>query len=211
MAVELSIAGKLYAQITPAGAFYAVGGPNMDNNRQTLINVLRYGEADPLSDQHVIQWTGADSLEDGLKILFRLQRLGLIHGAEAPLPARKERLEDILPTLIGPLSDKGRAILADDNGFYLAASGYPHESAEELAALAGDLLSLHKRHGRLLKNNLNLASEAWGLVDPSGRCDLGFWPLHLGKQKFVLIIGDTPRLQNQEFVILVQALINRYG
>ena len=210
MAFELTLTGKLYAHTTPAGAYYAVGNPNMDANRVTLVNVLRNSDQSPLGENQVTSWTGETDLQSGLKVLFRLQRLGLIHGAETPVPAVTQRLEDVLPTLLGRLSDTGKAILADDNGFYLAASGFPHETAEELAALAGDLLSLQKRHSRLLKNNLNQGSEAWGLVDPAGRCDLGFWPLYLGKQTFVLIIGDTPRLQNQEFVTLVQALTRRY-
>ena len=210
MAVELTLTGNLYAHTTPAGAYYAVGNPNTDNNRIALINVLRNSETAPLDANLVTRWTGENDPQNGLKVLFRLQRLGLIHGAEAPAPAVTQRLEDILPTLLSRLSDTGKAILADDNGFYLVASGFPHETAEELAALAGDLLSLQKRHARLLKNNLNQGSEAWGLVDPSGRCDLGFWPLYMGKQMFVLIIGDTPRLQNQEFVTLVQALTRRY-
>ncbi|MEW6612175.1 MAG: roadblock/LC7 domain-containing protein [Pseudomonadota bacterium] len=211
MAVELTLAGELYAQATPAGAFYAVASPQPDNSRQTLLSILRHGEHSPLSDGQVLEWTGADSVEDGLKVLFRLQRLGLVRGVETPVPAPQERLEDVLPALIGRLSDKGKAVLADDNGFYLAASGYPHEAAEELAGLAGDLLALHARHGRLLKNNLKLATEAWALVDPAGRSELGFWPLYIGKQNFVLIIGETPRLQNQEFVTLIQALNNRYA
>lgn len=211
MAVELTISGGLYAQTTPAGAYYAVASPNPDNNRQALINILKNGESTPLGEPQVLDWTGANSLNEGLKLLFRLQRLGFIRGVEIPVPASRERLEDILPVLLSRLSDKGKAVLADDNGFYLATSGFPHESAEELAGLAADLLALHTRHGRLLKNNVKIGTEAWALVDPAGRSELGFWPLFIGKQNFILIIGETPRLQNQEFVTLIQALNNRYA
>lgn len=211
MAVELSLTGNLYAQATPAGAFYAIASPNPDKHRQTLLNILRHGEEQPLGADEVLNWTGEESLEEGLRVLLRLQRLGMVRGAHAPAPAMRDRLEDILPGLIGHLSDKEKAILTDDNGFYLAASGYPHESAEELAGLAADLLALHNRHQRLLKNNLNLATESWALIDPAGRAELGFWPLYVGRQSFVLVIGETPRLQNQEFVTLVQALNNRYA
>ena len=211
MAAELTLTGKLYAQATPAGSFYAISSPNPDKHRQTLINILRHGENQPMGAEEVLAWTGEDNLEEGLRVILRLQRLGMLRGAETPISAVQDRLEDILPGLIGNLSDKEKAILADDNGFYLAASGYPHEAAEELAGLAADLLALHNRHQRLLKNNLSLASESWALVDPAGRAELGFWPLYVGRQSFVLVVGETPRLQNQEFVTLVQALNNRYA
>ncbi|MFA5732666.1 MAG: roadblock/LC7 domain-containing protein, partial [Acidithiobacillus sp.] len=66
------------------------------------------------------------------------------------------------------------------------------------------------RHDRLLKNNLRVNTETWGLIDPAGRSELGFWPLFIGQQHFMLVISGTPRLQDQSFVTLVQDLDTRY-
>jgi hypothetical protein len=120
-------------------------------------------------------------------------------------------LESQLPSLLAALSDNGRALLADDNGLYYATAGFHHESAEEIAALAGDIMSLNRRHALLLKNNLNISSLAWSVSNPAGQSELGFFPLHVGQQSFVLVIGGTPRLQDEHFVTLIELLSRRYA
>jgi len=211
MSMELTVSEeRLFAEITPAGAFYAVSSPEPGGNRSILLSILREGSAAPFNLEMARRWTQLANDEDALRSVFRLQRLGLIRGnPEARRPPR-ERLEDLLPPLLKQLSDQGKALLADENGFYLATSGFAHESAEELAGLSADLISLQSRHGRLLRNNLRVNSESWALVDPAGNAELGFWPIFVGPQRFMLIIGGTPRLQDQSFVYLVQALDTRY-
>ncbi len=211
MSLELVTSGSsLFAEVTPAGAYYAAASPNTEGNRGILLNILREGDKIPFSESVAIRWTQAGEREDALRSIFRLQRLGLVKGSPEPRPAPDQRLEDLLPPLLGLLSDAQKALLADENGFYLATSGFLHESAEELAGLSADLLSLQSRHGRLLRNNLRVHSESWALVDPAGQSELGFWPLFIGAQRFMLIIAGTPLLQNQSFVTLVQALDQRY-
>lgn len=201
---------QLYAQVTPAGAFYAVSSPEHAGNRAILLRILEEGGVAPFATSTAMSWTQSDDAEEALRSIFRLQRLGLVRGSTAAPPPIQDRLEDILPSLLAHLSDTSKALLADENGFYLAAAGFLHEAAEELAGLSADLLALQTRHSRLLKNNLRVSTEAWALVDPAGRSELGFWPLFIGKQRFMLIISGTPRLQNQAFVTLVQVLDQRY-
>ncbi|MCE5387306.1 MAG: roadblock/LC7 domain-containing protein [Acidithiobacillus sp.] len=211
MSIQLvSASTPLYAELSPAGAFYVSSGPELEGNRTVLLGILREGAQAPFSVTTALRWTRLDGEEDALRSILRLQRLGLIRGNEKPRPAPTERLEDILPPLLAQLSDRKQALLADENGFYLATAGFLHESAEELAGLSADLLSLQNRHGRLLRNNLRVHSESWALVDPAGQSELGFWPLFIGPQRFMLIIGGTPLLQNQSFVSLIQVLDQRY-
>ncbi|MGC8467907.1 MAG: roadblock/LC7 domain-containing protein [Acidithiobacillus sp.] len=211
MSIELAVSEeRLFAEITPAGAFYAVSSPEPGGNRSILLNILREGSSAPFAVALAQRWTQLADEEDALRSVFRLQRLGLIRGNPEARQSPRGRLEDLLPPLLAQLSDHGKALLADENGFYLAAAGFPHESAEELAGLSADLISLQSRHGRLLRNNLRVNSESWALVDPAGNAELGFWPLFIGQQRFMLIIGGTPRLQDQSFVYLVQALDTRY-
>ncbi|MEY2342993.1 roadblock/LC7 domain-containing protein [Acidithiobacillus sp. IBUN Pt1247-S3] len=211
MSIELVTADHpLYAELTPAGAFYVSSGPELEGNRSILFNILREGPRNPFTNDAASRWTRLEGPADALRSILRLQRLGLIRGNPEARKIPERRLEDILPGLLAQLSDGQRALLADENGFYLSTSGFLHESAEELAGLSADLLSLQNRHGRLLRNNLRVHSESWALVDPAGQSELGFWPLFIGPQRFMLIIGGTPLLQSQSFVTLVQILDQRY-
>ncbi|MCS3803628.1 hypothetical protein HNO92_002864 [Chromobacterium alkanivorans] len=207
---ELRLSGPLYPMATPAGAFYAVAGAEADLTRRLLLNILRLGHAVPLSEPLLSEWCD-DELEQALATLYRLQRLEFVHGTAEPRPAAAGNLESQLPELLAALSGSGQALLADDNGLYYATAGFRHETAEEIAALAGDLMSLSRRHHLLLKNHLNLGSAAWAAVDPVGRSQLAFYPLHVAQQAFALIIGGEPRLQSEAFVGLVELLVRRYA
>jgi hypothetical protein len=211
MAEKLSLTPSLYAEATPAGAYYAVASRAPDSARKMLTHILKEGAHAPLTEGHVLKWAETDSLEEAMELLYRLQRLEFVQGAAAPRPAAEGSLEATLPGLLERLSDAGRALLADDNGFYLASAGFRHEAAEEIAALAGDILALGERHALLLKHNLNIGSSAWAICDAAGRSELGFYSLHLAQQSFVLILGGTPQLQGEDFVVLVEALVRRYA
>jgi hypothetical protein len=210
MGPRLRLNPSLYAEVTPAGAYYAVASRNSDSARRLLTRILRDGAHTPLTEERLLAWTEAEATERAVEILYRLQRLDFVHGTDAPRPPPERNLEVLLPELLARLSDTGHALLADDNGFYLASAGFRHESAEEIAALGGDMLTLSQRHALLLKNNLNITSSAWAISDPAGRSELGFFPMHIGRQSFVLIVGGTPQLQGQDFVTLVGALSRRY-
>ncbi len=211
MSIELVTARtEVFGEVTPAGAFYATSSPDQEGNRAILLHVLRTGNRAPFSAEIACQWAETTDSDEALRSIFRLQRLGLLRGTHQARTDSDLRLEDALPPLLARLSDQQKTLLADENGFYLAAAGFAHEAAEELAGLSADLLSLQSRHSRLLKNNLRVNTETWGLLDPSGRSELGFWPLFIGQQRFMLIVSGTPRLQDQSFVTLVQELDKRY-
>lgn len=211
MSVELVVTRtEVYAEVTPAGAFYATSSPDQEGNRAILLHVLREGHRAPFTTEIASQWAENNNTDEALRSIFRLQRLGLLRGTHEAHTDSTLRLEDALPPLLARLSDQQKTLLADENGFYLAAAGFAHEAAEELAGLSADLLSLQSRHNRLLKNNLRINTETWGLLDPSGRSELGFWPLFIGQQRFMLVVSGTPRLQDQSFVTLVQELDKRY-
>ncbi|WP_233161042.1 peptidase M23 [Aquitalea sp. ASV11] len=210
MSDHLSLKDALYPITSPAGAYYAVSSPDQDAARVLLTHILRLGHAVPLTTELLAEWHD-NNLERGLETLYRLQRMDFVHGTTEPRPTLAVNLESQLPTLLAALSDTGRALLADDNGLYYATAGFHHESAEEIAALAGDIMSLNRRHGLLLKNNLNIHSLAWAVSNPAGHSELGFFPLHVGQQSFVLVIGGTPQLQDEHFVTLIELLSRRYA
>lgn len=210
MAEKLSLKSSLYAEATPAGAFFAVASPVADGARKLLSHILKEGAHVLLTENRLLKWAETDSLEQALQILYRLQRLEFVQGVSAPRKLPEGNLESMLPSLLAKLSDTGRALLADGDGLYLATAGFHHEAAEEIAALAGDVLALTDRHALLLQRNLNIRSSAWAISDAAGRSELGFYPVYVGQQTFMLILGGTPQLQSEDFAILIEALSRRY-
>ncbi|QEL54944.1 roadblock/LC7 domain-containing protein [Chromobacterium paludis] len=206
----LKLNDSLYPMATPAGAYFAVASQEKTLARRLLSQILRLGHSVPLTRDLLAEWCDGDA-EAALDALYRLQRLDFVHGTEAPRPPLGGNLESQLPPVLAALSDCGRAMLADDNGLYYAAAGFHHETAEEVAALAGDIASLGRRHALLLQQHLQLGSSAWAVANPAGASELAFYPLYIGQQSFVLIIGGAPRLQDQHFVTLVELLARRYA
>jgi len=171
---------------------------------------MRHGQESPFSNDIAKMWTGLEE-DAALHTIFRLQELGFVLGVSRRPSIPDGTLEDIIPGLLARLSASERALLADENGFYLSSYGFRHEAAEEIAGLSAELVAMRQRHGRLLHNNLRVRSETWALVNSAGQSDLGFWPLSIGSQNFVLAISGQPMLHKQAFVTLVQFLDRRYS
>ena len=208
---EYELADDLYIAATPAGAYYAVSGPGEEPSRQLVRALLRQEASPPLTLEGLKEWTGSDDDNGSLELLYHAQTLGWLEGAEVQKSAPAGALENIVPDLLPALSGSGKALLADDQGFYVSSQGFAHEAAEELSALSADIASLHDRHRGLLRNNLGLGTGAWALIDAAGNSQVGFWPLFVGDQRFVLVVGGMPHLNQPALTSLVWALSTRYG
>jgi len=200
----------LYVLPTPAGAYYSVSGPEEEPSRQLLRALIREQRSPRLTQDNLQVWTGMKS-GDALELLYHVQSLGWVEGHEEDRSVPTRKLEDVLPELLPTLSGSGKALLADGHGFYVSSQGFPHETAEELSAASADLASLHGRHHHLMRNNLGLWTSAWALVDAAGNSQVGFWPLYIGKQRFALVVGGLPRLNQPSLTQLIWALNRRYG
>jgi hypothetical protein len=202
---------NLYIAPTPGGAYYGTSGPEQNPSRRLLQQLLK-GDASPLLSIGALkEWTGKTDADQALELLFHAQKIGWVEGYDNSQDAPQGPLEEVLPELLPLLSGNGKALLADSQGFYVSSQGFPHETAEELSALSADLASLHQRHQRLLTNNINISSSAWGLVDAAGNSQIGFWPLYISAQRFVLVIAGMPRLNQVALKLLIWALVKRYG
>lgn len=202
---------SLYLAPTPAGAYYCVAGNDNSAPRRFLKKLL-VAEASPLlSAENLQQLMELDSDDEALEMLAHLQKLGWVQGLKNELEAPSGRLEELLPDLLSGLSVSGKALLADEEGFYIASSGFPHETAEELSGLSANIATLHDRYQGVLKNNLGEGSSAWGLIDAAGNAQVGFWPIFIGRYRFALVIGGVPRLNQPALTTLVWALNMRYG
>ena len=193
-----------YVLPTPAGAYYAVATDQDDPPRTLLRLLLSQTETPRLSTEALPEGCDREAFD-------RIQRMGWLQWLAEPLQVPDRPLEEILPDLLAPLTDGGRVLLAEAQGFYIASSGFPHETAEELAALSADFLRLQQRYRGLLQGHLHLNSEAWGVIDAGGHSRLGIWPLHIGKYDFTLVMTGIPHFNHPNFVHLVWTLMTRYA
>lgn len=201
----------LYIAPSPAGAYHAVSGPKMDAPRRLLLHLMSVNVSPALTPDLLADVEGLES-ENPLEYLHRMQSMHLIEGFRDPRAMPTESIENAMPGLLGQLAGaKGKALLADEQGFYLSSHGFRHETAEELAALAADLDSLNQRHQGLVGGNLSLDTSAWGLLGAGGNSELGFWPLYIGNARFSLVLMGLPRLNKSAIVDLIWMLVNRYG
>lgn len=196
---------------TPEGAYHAVASVEDTLERRFLRRLLSLTETPEMADDFWEECCEGDSPEAVSALLERLWRRGWVQELAEPRTVTDRPLEEVLPGLLAGLSDGGGTLLADPQGFYIASSGFPHQTAEELAALSADLLSLHQRHRRLLADRLGLETQAWGMIDAGGHSRLGIWPLHIGRHCFALVMTGIPHFNHPHFVDLVWILTNRYA
>ena len=208
---SLNLRNNIFLEPTPAGVYYAVSEASDTPPRRLLNNLLGCSTTPEISESSLDILTEASNLEQSLSLLQRLESLRWVQGLTSPLVVSTQALEDILPDLLCNLTENGKALLADSEGFYLASAGFAHETAEELAALSADLLKLQDRHTGLLLKNLNIGSQAWGVVDAGGNSRLGIWPLYIGKHRFALVMTGIPHFNHPDYVHLVWILTTRYA
>jgi hypothetical protein len=199
-----------YVMPTPAGAYTAAAHQGRDPIRRLLCSLLRQDTTPLLTQQALQSWTGL-AQDDAQESLFHAQNHHWIEGFAEPRQAQSGALEQLLPTLLPPLSESGKVLLADGHGFSVAAEGFTHEAAVELSALSADIASLDTRHDGLTRQNLRLGTSAWALVDAAGNSQLGFWPLFIDDQRFTLVLQGEPRFNQPAFTELVWALSIRYA
>lgn len=205
MESTLSLQTNLYPHITPAGAFYAVANKSSSASRTLLANILKIEGHEPITQAKLLEWAETDDVDSALNLLYRLQRLEFLYGGDTPVNVQPLQ-DDTLSNLLPHMSDSQKALLIDQDGFYFANSGFHHEAAEEVAILASEAIRLSERHALLIKNNLNIYQNAWGLCDPTGQSELTFFPIYINDTKYILVTGGTPQLHKESFVQLVRAL-----
>ena len=208
---QFSINAGLEINITPRGAYYAVQDGTEDLTRNILINLLHQEATLPLTDETITEVCKESDVQVASNIIHRMQTLGLVSGQKETELAPERNLEELLPELLSALSDSKKVLLAEHSGLYLGASGFPHEAAEELAAISANLSEVYERHKGLLNGNLRFNQRAWGLIDAAGNSEVGFWPLYVGHNQFALVINGMPQLNRPSFKRLIWLLMRRYG
>lgn len=202
---------RVFARPTPAGAYHAVASARSNPARRILLGLLSEPTTPRLSVELLREWVGSGGDDDLLAVLHEAQDRGWLEGLDEPQDAPQGALGDLLAQLLPPLSAAGTVMLVDAHGFTISAHGFDDESAEALAAFSADLAILHDRHHEALETSTQLATSAWALVDGAGNSQMGFWPLHIGDQRFVLVVAGLPRMNHPQLTELIWALAIRYG
>ena len=198
-----------YVLPTPAGAYYCIASADSEPSKLFLQQLMEYSESKLLDEQLLKDYLSIDEKEQE-ELLFHIQKLKWIQSHDQAQKITLGTIDDTFPDILKQLSSDGKALLADDQGFYLAGSGFKHEACEELSALSGDLSSLYVRHEGIINKNLNIKSSAFALIDASGYSQLGFWPIYIGGLKFMLVISGVPHFDQSAFVDLIWSLHQRY-
>jgi len=188
--------------VTPAGSYHAVELRQHTEHRQLLHSILGSRQSPALAD-----YKGGSR-----EILLDLHKAGFItfKGSRVELP--DGNLLQLLPRILPSLSESGRAVLTESGqGLYLDYVGVSELEAQELAVMAAALSTLADARGSVMSEQLAIKSRAFGIVDPAGNSEIGFWPLHIADQVFTLIVMGIPRFNTVPFCVLIWALIERYG
>lgn len=200
----------VYLTTTPKGAYQAATSRAMDKSQKFLLSILNERKTPLLTQEKLSALTGMAD-EKSCELLMRCQNVGWVQAVSEEMTYPEGSLDEVLPVLLSGLSESGKVLLADSQGFYLASSGFPHEVAEELAALSAEISQVHQRRSGVLMKNLGVGSEAWSIVDPVGNSKIGFWPILIGKTKFVVTVSGSPHFNHPDFVNLIWALSIRYS
>lgn len=200
-----------YILPTPAGAFKALSDTSANLVRNFLVTLLKKQGTARTNDISLGKLAGLSTPLETYEFIKRLQTLGWIQTVQEPYIPPTAPIQSILSTLLPILSRENKILLADTQGFYLHSHGFPHEVAEELSALSAEIANMHARRAGALNRNLGFSSSAWALSDAAGHSQLGFWPLFVGSERFVLVIAGSPAFNQPQFVELAFALHNRFG
>lgn len=200
-----------YLRITPAGCFHAVESRHVAPERACLLGLMsttkapRFGsfsEAAAGLENSVMRPSGLLDLVDA----------GFIELAETADYLRDGNVESVLPSILPALSDCERVVLSESRqGLFLDYIGFSSDEAEELAVIASGLRAFAERSAPLLAERLAINTRAFGIIDPAGHSEIGFWPLYIGDNVFTLTILGIPRFNSAAFKQLVWTLVERYG
>ncbi len=208
---DYTLSEGLFMYPTPAGAYYAVSADHTDVHRDFILKLLLKPALPELTGDNLRMLTGFQDPQDCYEILYHCQKHNWVQGLDVAKEYPSGPLEGILPGLLVNLSESGQVLLADMDGFHIASHGFAEDVTDELAVVSAELEVLHKRRARVLGKGLGIAGRSWGIIDVFGNSQIGFWPLFLGKNHFVLVIAGVPHFNQPEFVELVWALSMRYA
>ncbi len=199
-----------FVHLTPIGAYYATNSKQNSPLHRLLRYLLKLSSSPQLNKQALQQFRENAGLESALAMVKLASKRQFISLSSQETKVSTVTLETSLPKLFRELSDDGKVLLADDQGFCLGQIGFDDSTSEQLAALSADIAIVQERH----QSALTAVSEfgnIWGVISPVTKHQLSFWPIFVGDYRFVLVLGQKMSLNQPAFTQLIRLLSVRYA
>lgn len=200
-----------YLYPTPGGAYYLAQNNAANWQREALKKIFSYPKTPELNLQTLKHVFNCDTEEQINKKVTECEKLNLIQVIDEEINEPTGNFENNLNKLIPVFSKKEKALLSDSQGFCITNNGFPPEMVEEISVLSADIAIMHKRRALDINKTLGLNSQAWSIVDASGNSCLGFWPININEEVFVLAIEGVPFFNQAAMTTLIWMLYLRYG
>jgi len=200
-----------YLYPTPGGAYYLAQSNSENWQREVLKKLFSYPKSPELNQITLSEIFDCETEEEISQKVAECEKLNLIQVVDEEITAPTGDFEKNLSQLIYAFSKKEKTLLSDSQGFCITNQGFPLEMIEEISVLSADIAIMHKRRALNINKKLGLSSQAWSIVDASGNSCLGFWPLNINKEVFVLAIEGAPFFNQTVMVTLIWILYLRYG
>jgi len=199
-----------YLVPTPAGACYTLISREPDPRRLVMSALLRGGSSRPMPLALLADIANLPDRKALGAVLFQLQRDNWLSGDVEPLTVAREPLGEVVPPLLEALSSRGQGVLADDNGFCYAFSGYSRDDADRLAAFSTGLFPLWRLYHELPDDTAGADPTAWALISGQGDARYTIFPLFVGEHVLHLTLAGTLNLESPALIKLAALLLRRY-
>lgn len=197
----LSPTAKAVYQVLMCMTEYEYGG--------LIKDLLKLPETPLLTEEFLLDWLSMDNPKQAIKQLHQLNQMGLVKGLKEQQKLPDLPSDEALTECIKNLSDEG-VLLANDDGFYLVNEGFKQEDAEQIAAMAAELFTFHKKRVTPLVEKGLVETEVWSMLNYQGQLSLSFWPIKTTTESFTLIIKGTVKFNQDSLVELGRLLMNKY-
>lgn len=207
MAIKLK--ENLY--LTPtAKAVYQVMMCMTEHEHGALIKaLLMFPETPRFTEDFLLQWLPVNDVKEAVALVQKLNQQGLVKGITEKRELPNLPSDVALTECVKNLSDEG-VMLANDQGFYLVNEGFEQEDADEIAAMAAELFSFHKKRVSPLVEKGLIESEVWSMLNYQGQLSLSFWPIKTVTESFTLVIKGAVKFNQDSLVDLARLLMNKY-
>lgn len=207
MAIKLK--ENLYLSPTAKAVYQIMMCMKAHEHGELIKALLKHPETPLLTEDFLFEWFSTDDADDAIKRVQELNQAGLIKGIKD-----KKGLPDLpsdiaLTECVKNLSDEG-VLLANDQGFYLVNEGFDQADADEIAAMAAELFTFHKKRVSPLVDKGLIESEVWSMLNYQGRLSLSFWPIKTATESFTLVIKGAVKFNQDSLVDLARLLMNKY-
>ena len=190
---ELVGAG-FFLQPTPAGAYYAVGNPELNAERYLLLNLMSSPASRRATTNDLVRWTGQQTDQEALAVVYRAQERGWLEGFRQPQGPPSCALEPISDRFLLNLSITGHGLLSDAQGFCIVCPVFVAESSAfltpaRLAVMSASLVAA----GEVTDVDADVVGERGGM-------EVSTLTFLAGTTKVGTLMYRTPDGKVQEFL-----------